>query len=91
MVSEMEPEEIKKETENLKQKFKKRHNWNFEKTMLSELESEAAKVKIHRDCGGIVVYREPDSPTWFAYAGYCLKCEAFPIYEEDIIKNGETS
>ena len=76
----MEPEEIKAETSRLKQKLAKRRNW-------SELKGDVkdSGLKIHRDCGGTVVYREPYAPTHFAYAGYCLKCQAFPIPEEDII------
>jgi hypothetical protein len=56
--------------------------------MVTEFKGPVKKMKswkFHRNCGGIVVYREPDAPTHFAYAGYCLKCEAFPISDEDII------
>jgi len=82
----MEPEEIKAEIGKLKQKFENRRKWNeftevFRPPML--------KRKIHKDCGGTVVYREPYAPTHFSYAGYCLKCEAFPIPQEDIIFEDE--
>ena len=78
----MEPEKIKAEMTELKQKLEKRRRWNeFTKVF----KPAKLKRKTHKDCGGTVVYREPHAPTHFAYAGYCLKCEAFPISEEDII------
>lgn len=41
--------------------------------------------KWHKYCGGKVVYQEPPFKTYFEFGGYCLKCEEFPILEEDII------
>ena len=42
--------------------------------------------KWHRSCGGKVVYREPsEKGVGFEQAGYCLKCDAYPIKEENII------
>lgn len=44
------------------------------------------KQKWHKNCGGKVVYREPEQEgVGFERAGFCLKCEAFPIVQEDII------
>lgn len=77
----MEPEEIKAEAVKLKQKLEKRRGWNA----LTEDSKPESGRKVHRNCGGTVVYREPYAPTHYAYAGYCLKCEAFPIPDEDII------
>jgi len=39
--------------------------------------------KTHRGCGGEIVYREAINQH-YDQAGYCLKCEMFPIAEEDI-------
>ena len=42
--------------------------------------------KWHKKCGGKVVYREPsEKGAGFKQAGYCLKCDEFPILQEDII------
>lgn len=44
------------------------------------------KEKWHKHCGGKVVYREPSTiGVGFGQAGFCLKCDAYPIVEEDII------
>jgi len=77
----MEPEAIKSEAAQLKQKFAKRRKWNE----LTENHIPKSGLKVHRNCGGTVIYREPYAPTYYSYAGYCLKCEAFPIPEENII------
>ena len=48
--------------------------------------------KWHKNCGGRVVYREPDQiKAGFGEAGFCLKCDAFPIVQEDIIFKLELS
>jgi len=78
----LEPEKIKAEMAELKQKLEKRRKWN------DLTEALGRKQKFHKGCGGKVVYREPNSPTYYSYAGYCLRCEAFPIPEEDIIFEG---
>jgi len=45
-----------------------------------------SKTKWHKDCGGKVVYQKPiEKGVGFEQAGLCLKCNAFPIVEEDII------
>ena len=42
--------------------------------------------KFHRSCGGVVVYRESHNPDFhFSYAGFCLKCEGYPIVQKNII------
>lgn len=41
--------------------------------------------KWHKVCGGKVVYREGTSQDHFEFAGMCLKCNEYPIIEEDII------
>ena len=47
---------------------------------------ELSEIKWHKDCGGKVVYREPEEKgVGFEFAGLCLKCDAFPILEENII------
>jgi hypothetical protein len=79
----MEPEEIKLEMAELKRKLEKRRGWSALAGALRKGQ------KIHKNCGGKVVYREPDSPTYYSYAGYCLRCEQFPISEEDIVFEGE--
>lgn len=43
------------------------------------------EIKWHKGCGGKVVYREALPGNHFEFAGFCLKCEAYPLYEEDII------
>lgn len=45
-----------------------------------------SETKWHKKCGGKVVYREPEKEgAGFEQAGMCLKCDSFPIYEENII------
>jgi len=45
-----------------------------------------SKHKWHKECGGKVVYQKPiEKGVWFEQAGLCLKCEAFPLVEEEII------
>lgn len=41
--------------------------------------------KWHKNCGGQVVYQKPKEKTSFKQAGFCKKCDAFPIVQEDII------
>ena len=41
--------------------------------------------KWHKDCGGIVKYQKPMYDTHFEEAGFCTKCEAFPLFVEEII------
>ena len=42
--------------------------------------------KWHKDCGGKIVNQMPlQEGVGFKKAGYCLKCDDFPIVEEDII------
>jgi len=42
--------------------------------------------KWHKNCGGKVVYQKPiEEGVGFEQAGLCLKCDAFPITEENII------
>ena len=44
------------------------------------------KVMWHKNCGGKVKYQKPlKEGVGFDEAGFCLKCEAFPISQEDII------
>ena len=42
--------------------------------------------KWHKNCGGKIVYQKPlQEDLGFGKAGYCLKCEQFPIFQEDIL------
>ena len=42
--------------------------------------------KWHKNCGGKVVYREPSQiGVGFEKAGFCFKCDAYPLSEEEII------
>ena len=41
--------------------------------------------KWHKDCGGIVRYQKPMFDAHFKKAGFCIKCESFPLMTEDII------
>ena len=42
--------------------------------------------KWHKNCGGKVVYQKPiEKGVGFEQAGLCLKCDEFPILQEDII------
>lgn len=42
--------------------------------------------KWHKGCGGVVMYQKPlEKGVGFREAGFCKKCEAFPILEEEII------
>lgn len=42
--------------------------------------------KWHKNCGGKVMYQKPmEKGVGFKEAGKCLKCNFFPILEEDII------
>ncbi len=42
--------------------------------------------KLHKGCGGEVVFREPENELQAHYsrAGWCLRCDCFPIDIEDI-------
>jgi len=45
-----------------------------------------SKSKWHKNCGGKVVYQKPiERGVGFEQAGLCLKCDEFPILQEDII------
>lgn len=45
-----------------------------------------SELKWHKNCGGKVVYQKPiEKGVGFKQAGMCLKCDAFPILQEDII------
>ena len=45
-----------------------------------------SKLKWHKNCGGKIVYQKPiEKGVGFEQAGLCLKCDAFPILQEDII------
>jgi hypothetical protein len=41
--------------------------------------------KWHKKCGGKVVYQKPLKNGEFEQAGFCLKCNAFPLIQEEII------
>jgi len=42
--------------------------------------------KWHKGCGGVVMYQKPlEKGVSFEEAGFCKKCEEFPISQEDII------
>lgn len=41
--------------------------------------------KWHKNCGGIVKYQKPMFDTSFEQAGFCIKCESFPLTQEEII------
>ena len=43
------------------------------------------ELKWHKNCGGTVVYREGLPEDNFGHAGFCLKCDAFPLLQEEII------
>ena len=44
------------------------------------------KAMWHKNCGGKVKYQKPlQDDAGFEQAGFCLKCEAFPIVQENII------
>jgi hypothetical protein len=40
--------------------------------------------KVHKGCGGTVIWQEPDFHTYYDFAGLCIKCGAFPLAEEEI-------
>ena len=42
-------------------------------------------LKWHKDCGGIVRYKEGKKGCGFEKAGECQKCGCFPLNEENII------
>jgi len=45
-----------------------------------------SKNKWHKNCGGKVVYQKPiERGVGYEQAGLCLKCDGFPILQEDII------
>ena len=41
--------------------------------------------KWHKNCGGVVKYQKPMSDAHFGQAGFCIKCESFPLTQEEII------
>lgn len=42
-------------------------------------------MKTHRNCGGKVIWKEPEFDACYERAGYCTKCGEYPITIEDII------
>jgi len=41
--------------------------------------------KWHVNCGGIVKYQKPMFNAHFGQAGFCTKCETFPLLQEEIM------
>ena len=42
--------------------------------------------KWHKDCGGKVMYQKPlEKGVGFEQARFCLKCDVFPLIQEEII------